>query len=223
MEHQAPFVRLYDLSDLGRAGDEVTIALGEGDRARLAQWAELDEVGTFKAKIALERLSSSRFSYRASLAADIAQACVVTLEPVLSHIAQTFSRELHFVDRAPHQEPRSEALTLGAAEDEAPEAIESLEFDLAGPLLEEFCLAIDPYPRAPGRELRGAEGRGRGAGEPVCRAQGFESPPLGPESRLNRGGLSCSIRPSFYPARTEARQTRDLRRAGLVLFVIGHS
>ncbi len=31
-----------------------------------------------------------------------------------------------------------------------PEEIDSTRFDLAAPLLEEFSLAIDPYPRAPG-------------------------------------------------------------------------
>jgi len=57
------------------------------------------------------------------------------------------------------------SLTLAAAEDEAPEEIESLDYDLAGPLLEELSLAIDPYPRAPGvtfespaDETRSAEG-----------------------------------------------------------------
>jgi hypothetical protein len=41
-------------------------------------------------------------------------------------------------------------LAPGAGDDEAPEEIESPRYDVAGPVLEEFSLAIDPYPRAPG-------------------------------------------------------------------------
>ena len=41
-----------------------------------------------------------------------------------------------------------------ALEEDAPEEIDSLHYDLAAPLIEEFVLAIDPYPRAPGVEFR---------------------------------------------------------------------
>ena len=38
-------------------------------------------------------------------------------------------------------------------EDDIPEEIGSLHYDLAGPLIEEFVLGVDPYPRAPGVEF----------------------------------------------------------------------
>jgi len=41
-------------------------------------------------------------------------------------------------------------VVLDSLEDEGPEEIESLHYDLAGPLLEEFVLALEPYPRRPG-------------------------------------------------------------------------
>ena len=150
MKHGATaFVRTYDLGDLGRAGDQVAIALKESDRKRLAEWAELESVEAFEATVDLKRISANRFGYHARLSSDIVQSCVVTLEPVRSHIEREFSRDLHLVG-VRHHEPYGEALTLAAADDEAPEEIDSPDFDLAGPLLEEFSLAIDPYPRAPG-------------------------------------------------------------------------
>jgi len=159
-----PFARIYDLGDLGRAGDTIAIALKDADRKRLAAWAEVESVTSFQATVDLTRISANRFGYRAHLTSDVVQSCVVTLEPVRSHIVRDFSRELHLADHR-HHEPRTEALTLAAAEDEAPEEIESLDYDLAGPLLEELSLAIDPYPRAPGvtfespaDETRSAEG-----------------------------------------------------------------
>ena len=39
---------------------------------------------------------------------------------------------------------------MSRRDEDVPEEIESLHYDLAGPLLEEFVLALDPYPRAPG-------------------------------------------------------------------------
>ena len=143
----APFVRTYDLGDLGRAGDRIAVALKESDRKRLAEWAEIESVVAFEATVELKRISANRFGYHARLSSDIVQSCVVTLEPVRSHIEREFSRELHLVDHGRHE---GEAMTLAAADDEAPEDIESRDFDLAGPLLEEFSLAIEPYPRAPG-------------------------------------------------------------------------
>ena len=37
--------------------------------------------------------------------------------------------------------------------EEGPEEIESLHYDLAGPVLEEYVLSLDPYPRRPGVEF----------------------------------------------------------------------
>ncbi len=147
---EAPFEFFYRLGELSRAGDEVNIELGDAERRRLAQWAELDAVDKFAAVVSLTRLSANRFGFEARLEADIVQPCVVTLEPVRSHIERTIKRDLHLAQQSPRLAIHTEALTPAAADDEVPEEIESLEFDLAGPLLEEFSLAIDPYPRAPG-------------------------------------------------------------------------
>ena len=115
--------------------------------ARLARWAGVDAVRGFGAQVELRRLSRTQFSFEAELEADIVQSCVVTLDPVATHIVKQITRELHFSPR-----PRAEGgeLTLSAGDEDVPEEIASLDYDLAGPLLEEFALAIDPYPRKQG-------------------------------------------------------------------------
>jgi hypothetical protein len=75
---------------------------------------------------------------------------VVTLEPLKSHIARHFTRELHLVRGLHGSVDQGGLVTPAAVDDEAPEEIESPSYDLAAPLREEFALAIDPYPRAPG-------------------------------------------------------------------------
>jgi uncharacterized metal-binding protein YceD (DUF177 family) len=143
-----PLERFTDLDRLGQAGADVTIGAKGDDLARLAKWAKVESIEAFSADVELRRLSQTRFKLDYSLTADITQACVVTLDPVRSHIAREFSRELHVTGHSPAD--KGGVLTFDAGDDEALEEVASPHFDLAGPLLEEFLLAIDPYPRAEG-------------------------------------------------------------------------
>jgi hypothetical protein len=146
-EQAAPIHHFFGLGDLSQAGSRIEIVANGDDLARLARWARVDTVRAFGARVELCRLSRTRFSLEAELEADIVQSCVVTLDPVATHIARHVTRELHFSPR-----PRAEGgeLTLSAGAEDVPEDIASLDYDLAAPLLEELLLAIDPYPRKEG-------------------------------------------------------------------------
>jgi hypothetical protein len=149
-EHRPPIERIYDLNRLSEAGYETEIVPSTEQLRDLAEWAGVAEIGSFRGRISLRRLSSSRFAYEASLEASITQTCTVTLEPVSSKIAMDFARSLHLVPQARKVVDFSGELSPAAGDGAVPEEIESPRFDLAAPLLEEFLLAIDPYPRAPG-------------------------------------------------------------------------
>jgi uncharacterized metal-binding protein YceD (DUF177 family) len=142
----------YNLNRLGQAGDEVRLRPTEDERAALAAFAGVSRVDAFDGRIVLKKLSPDRFRLDFSLAADVAQACVVTLAEVPAHIGREYTRELHFNPglRRTQDVPEAEDIPL---EDDQPEEIGSLHYDLAAPLIEEFLLAIDPYPRAPGVEF----------------------------------------------------------------------
>lgn len=144
---ELPVRHFFDLGGLSEAGSDVPVLVSGNDLARLAHWAGIDAVNAFSAVVELRRLSRTHFVFDATLDADIVQACVVTLEPVATHIARRFSRELHYV---PHLQASGGVLTLAAGDEDVPEEIDSLHYDLAVPLLEEFLLAIDPYPRKEG-------------------------------------------------------------------------
>ena len=66
----------------------------------------------------------------------------------MARITKTFTRELHHTSNP--RRDLAEEVALTPEDDDVPEEIGSLHYDLAGPLVEEFLLAIDPYPRAPG-------------------------------------------------------------------------
>jgi uncharacterized metal-binding protein YceD (DUF177 family) len=144
----SPLQQFYDLADLSEAGAEVVVSAKPADLPALAKWAGVDAVERFEGRVLLRKLPAHRFVYDASLTADVVQSCVVTLEPVRSHLERNVSRTLHLSQtsrRSAEPEP-----AWSPADDEGPEEIQSPRYDLAAPLLEEFVLSIDPYPRAPG-------------------------------------------------------------------------
>lgn len=144
---ELPYSRIFDLGCLSDAGEEVRIVPGEAERARIAQWAGLDRLDSLTAAVDLKRRSATRFAIEGSFAADVVQTCVVSLAPVQSHLEGAFRREL-IVAAAPGNRPERRTVTLGPDAEEEPETIDSRDYDLAGPLLEELVLRIDPYPRA---------------------------------------------------------------------------
>jgi hypothetical protein len=172
-----PFSIPYNLARLGQAGDEIVFAAGGEERVALARLAGVLEVLRFEAKIGLQKLSATRFSLTYGLSADIVQACVVTLEPLAAATARSFARELHFTPNLRRDPPKE--LEISPEEDEGPEEIASLHYDLAGPLIEEFLLAIDPYPRVPGVEFDPPKDEGDRPESPFAALKGLKS---GPES-----------------------------------------
>ncbi len=144
--------RVYNLGRLGQAGDSITLDAGPEERAGLARLAGVLEVPKFFAEISLKKLSPTRFEISYALAAEVVQACVVSLEPLTAAIVREFSRELHFTP-VMRRDIKEGEVVISPAEEDVPEEIESLHYDLAGPLVEEFLLSIDPYPRKAGVEF----------------------------------------------------------------------
>ena len=129
--------------------------------ARIARWADVDSDrlvhGQGRSAQASRR---SRFRLDVDFAADIVQSCVVTLEPVKSACrARVQPRTPPDAGTAAcHKEHRRRPRRSTTTDTEE---IDSLRYDLAVPVLEEFALAIDPYPRAPGVEFEPRQTRMR--------------------------------------------------------------
>ncbi len=142
-----PIQQFFELTHISAAGEEIIVAAKPDAFAALAKWGDVDAVTKFEGRVTLEKLTQTRFSYDAELIADVAQSCVVTLGRVQSRIKRKFSRTLVLSQRPGGAR---ETVIVSPTDDDSPEEIESTRFDLAEPLLEEFLLAIDPYPRAKG-------------------------------------------------------------------------
>ena len=150
-----PLTHSYNLARLGNAGDLVAFAADEAERAAIARWSGIVSLETFAARVEIAKLAPNRFGLSFLLTANVTQACVVTLEPVKSRMERRFNRELQFHGSARHRSAVADSppeLVLDS-EEEGPEELESLHYDLAGPVLEEFVLSLEPYPRCQGVEF----------------------------------------------------------------------
>lgn len=148
-----PLERLHELADLPESGFEVDIAATPEERKRLAEWASVLEVSQLSGHVRVRPLSRTRFLVETEFDADIVQCCVVTLAPTQSHIERHFVRRLQLSPRFPRSADKGGQVPPASADEDAPDEIDGTRYDLAGPLREEFALAIDPYPRAPGVEF----------------------------------------------------------------------
>lgn len=159
MREGLPFSHSYNLARLGNAGDRVRFAADEAERGAIAKWSEILSLEKFETEVELKKLAANRFALSFRLVAEITQSCVVTLEPVSSHLEKSFTRELVFVGMSRNRDVADSSsvsgadLVLDTDQEEGPEEIDSLHQDLAAPVLEEFVLALDPYPRRPGVEF----------------------------------------------------------------------
>jgi uncharacterized metal-binding protein YceD (DUF177 family) len=158
MTEGLPLSHSYNLARLGNAGEEVRFAASETERVALAKWAGVLSVEKLEVQVQIKRLAPDRFGLAFELAAEVTQACVVSLEPVPGRIQHSFSRELVFMGpsrhRPDHPSKQAESETvLDLTQEDGPEEISSLHLDLAVPVLEEFVLSLDPYPRRQGVEF----------------------------------------------------------------------
>jgi uncharacterized metal-binding protein YceD (DUF177 family) len=169
----APISLNYNLGRLGQAGDVVNFEAGADERAALAKFAGLLDVPELRAKITLKKLAPTRFEIAYDFTAQVIQSCVVTLEPVPARIQKSFTRELHHTPNL--RRVSKEEVLVAPGDDEEPEEIESLQFDLAAPFLEEFLLALDPYPRAPGVEFTPPAGAGEAPESPFAVLKNLKS------------------------------------------------
>ena len=178
MTEGLPLSHSYNLARLGNAGDEVHFAANEAGRIALAKWAGVLSVEKLDVRVQIKKLAPNRFGLAFELAAEVTQACVVTLEPVPGRIQHSFSRELVFTGPSRHRP--DQAGGKGTESDsvvdleEGPEEITSLHLDLAVPALEEFALSLDPYPRRQGVEFAPKTGESDAPESPFAVLKGLK-------------------------------------------------
>ena len=146
-ESRPPLSLRFDLAAVPDSGTEKRLDPSAETRAAIAAWAGVVSLDRLHADIRLSRLGPDTYSYDAHFEADVVQECVVTLEPVRSHIARDIQRRFR-IQALPRK--RKIVPIEPLSDDDEVELLPGSAIDLAAPVLEELSLNLNPYPRAPG-------------------------------------------------------------------------
>ena len=139
------FSRLVRLDTLGDGARTVTIAADEAELGALAMRFDLLALRRLEATAAITR-EGDVVTARGRITAVATQRCIATDEPVAATVDEAFA--LRFV---PDIAAATEELEL-AEQDLDTLPYEGAAIDLGEAAAQEFALALDPFPRAPGAD-----------------------------------------------------------------------
>jgi uncharacterized metal-binding protein YceD (DUF177 family) len=116
------------------------IAADAREREALAARFSLLALDRLEAEVRVRRLAGGLVRLSATFAAEVVQACVITLEPVADRIAEEFTLLYGETEAA------REIVLDG--EDETVEPLEGSTIDIGEAVAQQLSLALDPFPRA---------------------------------------------------------------------------
>ena len=157
----AEFSRPLSLDRISTTQHREEIAATE-ERADLVERFGLLSLDSLTASFTLKRARKDLVRVKGHVRAELAQACVVTLDPVPARIDERF--EVDFLEGV---QPTVADLELDAEAAEAPEPAPDGWVDLGELAAEQLGLALDPYPRKPDATVP-AEWKAEPAVEPVA-------------------------------------------------------
>lgn len=150
----SPVSYLLNVSRLPPKGVTVTIDADAVERAALADQHGLLSVECFVAEILARPWKGEGVSVRGKVEADVTQACIVTLDPLVAHVDEEISAiYLPEGSRLARSEHENGEIVVEADSEDLPELFAGDSIDLGALAEEFFALALDPYPRKEGIAL----------------------------------------------------------------------
>jgi len=141
------FVREVEVAALNGERREFDVTATQAEMAALATRFGVDAIANLSARVLLTPFASgNKVALKARFAADVAQTCVITLEPLANRIEGEFFAE--FVQRAFTDNP--DEIEFGIDDDDPPEPIVDGRIEFGELIAQNLGLLIDPFPRAPG-------------------------------------------------------------------------
>ena len=137
------FSRVVPLTRVGAEPFRREIAATEAERAALARRFDLVALDRLSATVELARERGGTILLRAEFAAEFAQNCIVTLDPVPGLLRESFALRYG----PPEKEPEA---ALGSDDEPAFEPLEGEAIDIGEAVAQEFSLALPLFPRAGG-------------------------------------------------------------------------
>jgi len=137
------FSRPIPVDRIGPRKKRFNLVADLAERTALAARYDILGVNSLLAEIFIHPFSKG-YRLQGRLTAEVVQACVVTLEPVIASVTEEF--EVTFAKTDPLVEARE--VDLDPYGDDPPEPILNGEIDLGEVVSEHLALALDPFPRA---------------------------------------------------------------------------
>ncbi|MES2729701.1 MAG: DUF177 domain-containing protein [Pseudomonadota bacterium] len=136
----------------------LSISPSDSERSAVARRLGVTEVNDLKAEIVLVNMIGSHLiQVNGTLSATITQSCVVTLQPIETHIRDEF--ETWFADAAqaiPYARAKQDVQRKASGQEieilnekDDPESIVNGKIDIGELVVQYLSLSIDPYPHAP--------------------------------------------------------------------------
>jgi uncharacterized metal-binding protein YceD (DUF177 family) len=180
MTETPEFSRPVAVSSVFRQGAlDLALEASPEERKALAGRLGLVDLATLAAALSLEPWQQDGIAVRGTFTAELAQSCVVTLEPVPCRL--TGPVEARYLPAA-----TAAALSPGEllSDPEGPEPPEPLPasgvIDLGELVVQHLAVALDPYPRKPGVAFDPAgAGLDQTAESPFAKLAALKSPPKG--------------------------------------------
>jgi len=141
------FIREVEVASLKGQKTDLAISATAEEETALAKRFGVDGISNLKAQVTLTPFASgNKIALKAQFSADIAQTCVVTLEPLTNRIEGEFFTE--FVQRAFSGD--ADEIDFAIDDDDPPEPIVEGRIEFGELIAQNLGLLIDPFPRAPG-------------------------------------------------------------------------
>jgi uncharacterized metal-binding protein YceD (DUF177 family) len=133
------FMRPVSLARLGAEPFRQHIAADLDERAALARRFDLVLLERLEADVELLREPMGTILLSAAFAAEFAQQCIVTLDPVADSVSEQFQLR--------YGPPEAEEMVPAGEDDPAFEPLDSESIDIGEAIAQEFSLALPPFPR----------------------------------------------------------------------------
>jgi uncharacterized metal-binding protein YceD (DUF177 family) len=155
--HQASFAGApeFDLKlaakDVTSSGITIDFDVDEGTRAALARRFGILELQHLRGTASVRPFRKHGLTLDCRFEAVLAQPCVVTLDPMVQKVDESFTRRWlpeHLIELESSADGRE--ILIEAEGEDAPEPMTGGAINIGEAVAEALALAIDPYPRKPG-------------------------------------------------------------------------
>lgn len=144
------FSRQIKVDALGEQTMSESLQANEAERLALARRFDLLDLTLLRAEVQVQRMADRPLiRVEGQFEAELSQACVVSLNPVVAGLRGVFTR-LYTLD--PVLAQKDEVL-VELDQDDPPDPVEDNRIDLGEVVAEELSLVIAPYPRAEDADL----------------------------------------------------------------------